>query len=86
MPLHTISAATRLFGVYRGSVVATNDPNGQGRIQVMVPGVHGQTSGWAMPCGDYGGIKTPNLGAIAWVMFEGGDPAYPVWIGSVPGS
>lgn len=72
------------YGVYRGQVVANNDPTGRGRIQVLVPSVTGQTSGWAEQCGDYEGMTIPNVGAIAWIAFEGGDPSKPVWMGCIP--
>ena len=66
------------FGIYRGTVLNTTDPAGQGRIQVMVPNVSGQTSGWAAPCSN----TTPNVGDTAFIMFEGGDPSLPVFMGT----
>ena len=70
------------FGIYRATVLNTTDPAGQGRVQVMVANVSGQTSGWAAACSPPGSTAQPNVGDTAFVMFEGGDPAYPVFMGT----
>lgn len=76
-------------GLYRGTVSNNIDPMQLGRLQVDVPGVQGQSElSWAMPCTGFGGktgIGTfclPPVGANVWVMFEGGSPADPVWMGT----
>ncbi|MBX9701048.1 MAG: phage baseplate assembly protein V [Acetobacteraceae bacterium] len=71
-------------GLYRAIVLNNMDPARRGRIQVMVPAIAGQASGWAECCGPPGGCPAPPVGATAWVMFENGDPAYPVWMGVMP--
>lgn len=75
------------FGKYRGVVVATDDPQQQGRIQANVTAVPGQTpSGWALPCTPFTGINSglaclPAVGDLVWIEFEGGDPDTPIWTG-----
>lgn len=72
------------YGVYKGIVTQTTDPEGLGRIKAQIPQLFGQQeSDWAWP-------STPNIRSIVplvaghpvWIMFEGGDPAHPVWIGT----
>jgi phage gp45-like len=69
------------YGIYRGNVVNTTDPTMKGRIQVSVPAVAAATNGWATPCREYGSTAVPRVGSMVWVMFEGGDPSHPVWMG-----
>jgi hypothetical protein len=68
-------------GIYRGTVLNSQDPSGAGRVQVLVPAVSGQTSGWAMPCEP---MPKFQAGDTAWVMFEGGDAGRPVCVGRLP--
>ncbi len=74
----------KYFGIYRGTVLNNTDPAGDNRVQVMVPGVSGQVSGWAMPSFQYNSIAVPKIGETVWVMYEAGDPAYPVYMGWKP--
>ena len=69
---------TRFFGVYRGVVVtATSD----GILTLKVPQVlSDQVTGPAFPVATVSG-KIPASGQGVWVVFEGGDPSYPLWIG-----
>jgi hypothetical protein len=79
-------AANKLQGIYRGQVINTADPQGKGRLYVSVLDNPG-TTGWAIPCTAYdrnNNVATPPVGDNVWVMFEGGDPAYPVWLGWFP--
>ena len=72
----------RASGIYRATVLNSQDPEGRGRIQVLVPAITGQGSGWAMGCFTPGAAMTaPRVGDAVWVMFENGDPAFPVWLG-----
>lgn len=82
----------RFFGKYRGLVEVNVDPEGRGRLLVMVPDVLGPSvSSWAEPCVPWGG---PQLGAYiipapksdVWIEFERGDPDYPIWVGSFWGT
>lgn len=76
-------------GLYRGTVSNNVDPMQLGRLQVQVPGVQGQSElSWALPCAPFGGkngiggFSLPPVGANIWIMFEGGSPADPVWMGT----
>lgn len=76
----------RFYGKYRGLVNDNKDPLGLGRLQVSVPAIPGMTKNWALPCTPYAGNQVgfytiPPIGALAWVEFEGGDPAHPIWSG-----
>jgi hypothetical protein len=69
------------LGKYRGVVVNNRDPLKQGRVQVRVPAVLGDsTLPWAMPCMPYAGpeevgfFSIPPEQARVWVEFEAGDP------------
>lgn len=67
-------------GAYLGSVVSTADPTGNGRVRLQVPQVSGTAvTGWAYPATS-GGTNTPTVGQLVWVMYQGGDPSYPVYV------
>jgi len=73
----------RFFGVYRGKVVNNNDPENRRRLQLIIPQVLGdQISGWAWEL--EAGIRTtlPSVDQGVWVQFEGGDPSFPIWVGT----
>jgi hypothetical protein len=70
-----------LAGIYRGNVVNTADPMMKGRVLVNIPAVAAAPVGWALPCREYGSTAVPRIGSVVWVMFEGGEPSHPVWIG-----
>lgn len=71
-------------GIYRAVVTDDNDPEKLRRLKVRVPAVHGSVeSVWASACVPAGSRRQPKVGSGVWVMFEGGDPARPVWIGVV---
>lgn len=78
--------ASNCFGIYRAQVLNTNDPLNMGRVQLIVPNLSPlAVSGWAMPCTAPGGsTKGVKVGDGAWVMFEKGDTAYPVFMGVFP--
>jgi len=70
----------RFYGIYRGTVADVNDPSNKNRIRLQVPQILGSaTTGWAWPIiGSY----APKPGDGCWVMFEGGDPNFPLWLGA----
>lgn len=79
--------AQRFWGKYRGKVLDNDDPLFQGRIIAEVPAIQGSLLNWALPCVPYAGPNVglyaiPPIGANIWIEFEGGDPDYPVWVGS----
>jgi len=82
-----MSRRSRRFGKYRGTVINNVDPEMMGRLQVMVPDVHGTVPApWAMPCApvaapDGGMIAIPPIGSAVWVEFERGDDSLPIWVG-----
>lgn len=76
------------YGKYRGYVHDVDDPDGRGRIRVIVPRLLGADTptGWALPCAPYAGpdqgfFTVPDVGAGVWVEFEEGDLHRPIWSG-----
>jgi Type VI secretion system/phage-baseplate injector OB domain len=76
---------SKLFhGVYRGIVADNADPDGHRRVKVQIPQLtEANISNWCWPK-ETSSLKTqvPNKGEGVWVMFEGGDPNFPVWVGT----
>jgi len=77
----------RFYGVYRGKVVDNNDPLKMGRIKVIVDIISPKPlEAWAIPIGFWAGrghgeFYVPEKDEIVYVMFERGDPCYPLYIG-----
>ena len=75
------------YGVYRGTVVANKDPESHRRLKVTVPQLSGSALTkdlpWAWPK-EVASMKNevPEIGDGVWVMYEGGDPSYPIWVGT----
>ncbi len=82
----------RYYGKFRGTVVNNMDPNGMGRLQVLVPAISAvPLANWAMACTPVGGLQhgmfaVPPPKSGVWVEFESGDPDYPVWTGCFYGA
>lgn len=74
---------SRFFGIYRGVVVANNDPLNQGRLRLQVPQILADAvTEWAWPTNTANlALQVPEIGQGVWVMFEGGDASYPMWEG-----
>ena len=73
----------RYYGLYRGVVSNAKDPNNQRRLKLTVPQVtDSEVTGWAWPF-QLSSLTTeiPTQGQGVWVMFIGGDPEFPVWLG-----
>jgi hypothetical protein len=85
-----------LFGLYGAKVIDNNDPDGTGRVLVHIyrrDGVFNyspQGHTWVPVLSPYGGNREmgmfmlPPIHAEGFVMFEGGDPLQPVWVGAYP--
>lgn len=75
----------KYYSEYRGFVVDNDDPKGQGRIRLVVPGIIDDPSDyWAPSIGTfsgngYGSHVIPPVNTLVWVIFETGDPNKPVW-------
>lgn len=79
----------RYYGKYRGFVSDNQDPDNLGRLKAKVPSLlKDEETGWALPCLPYGGASEqgffaiPEVNAGVWIEFEGGNLAYPVWVGT----
>lgn len=74
----------RFFGVYRGVVVDNKDPLTKSRLRLQVPQVLGdEVTGWAWAVHQPGVVRlVPTAGEGVFVMFEGGDPSFPIWLGT----
>lgn len=73
----------RFFGIYRGLVADTEDPIGAKRLKLVVPQILGEAiTSWAWSIQGNSTSYSPQVGEGVWVMFEGGDPNFPLWIGS----
>lgn len=79
----------RFYGIYRGVCVDNNDPICKGRVTLQVPQILGSAvTDWAWPVVStsfFTPITVPELGQGIWVMFEGGDPNFPLWVGTFNG-
>ena len=75
---------TRFFGTYRGVVVDTADPLNKSRVKLRIPQVlANEVTDWAWFVNTPGTNSViPKTGDGVWVQFEGGDPSYPIWIGT----
>lgn len=75
----------RFYSEYRGFVTDNADPQGMGRIQVVVPGIiDNSTEEWIYPSGVFGGMNygcqvLPQKGDVVFITFEMGDPNRPLW-------
>ncbi|MBL8821192.1 MAG: hypothetical protein JNJ77_01300 [Planctomycetia bacterium] len=76
------AATVNYIGVYAGICMSTQDPAGKSRIQVKVPTVAGDKTAWAVSVP--GPRSLPSVGDTVWIVFEEGDPQYPLWLGVEP--
>ena len=85
------------YGVWRGRVEENLDPEKLKRVRVRVLQVYTDVDTldlpWAWPGADsFGGlpeegvVAIPSIGADIWVMFEHGDPDFPIFFGSIHGN
>lgn len=78
----------KYYGIYPATVSSNKDPQSQGRVKVSVPmlGRDDPVAEWAYPVSPFAGNKLgfffpPEDGDLVWVMFEGGNPSLPVYVG-----
>lgn len=74
----------RFYGIYRGLVHSVNDPLDKGRIKVRIPQLFGDSpTEWIWPA-QVTSFKyaLPAVNQGVWVMFESGNPNFPVWMGT----
>ena len=78
------SGNRRFYGVYRGTVTDSKDPDNKRRIKATVPQVLGtEPTDWAWPVDSSTTYsEPPKVGQGVWVIFEGGDPSFPIWSGT----
>lgn len=74
----------RYYSKYRAIVVDRDDPKGQCRLKLKVPGIIDGVSEWVPGSGIYSGKGygihvIPKENDVVWVTFENGDPTKPVW-------
>jgi len=70
----------RLYGIYRGIVVDNNDPQNLRRIKASVNTPTGtEVTNWIWPV--LSTKRPPAKQSGVFIMYDGGDPDYPVWIG-----
>jgi hypothetical protein len=66
----------------RAIVVDARDPSKRGRIKVQIPTKTGKkATDWIWPVVASGFSVLPKPGEQVWVLYEGGDENYPVWLG-----
>lgn len=66
----------------RAIVTDARDPSKRGRLKVQIPSKTGKKStGWIWPVVSSGFLVLPKPGDQVWVLYEGGDDKYPVWLG-----
>jgi hypothetical protein len=77
-------SSSEFFGTYRGYVHATNDPLRKNRIKLRIPQLFADVpTEWAWPIEQpVVDNALPKVGQGVWVLFEGGNPAFPLWIGT----
>jgi Type VI secretion system/phage-baseplate injector OB domain len=73
---------TPMPGLYRATVISNQDPLAKQRLSIRLPTASSNV--WAEACVPYQSHALPPAGTSVWIMFEGGDPAHPVWIGTHP--
>lgn len=80
-----LEAVGKYYSVYRGTVEDNNDPQGLGRLLIKVPFIASDTfPKWVVQENRYSGKgygtwNIPEIGDIVFVVFERGNPNYPLW-------
>lgn len=84
--MSTSTIPVTLPGVYAAKVYSISDPLHLGRIQMLIPQIYGTqpVQMWAPSVSALNGNPVPKVGTTIWCMFQGGDPAYPVYFPPQP--
>jgi len=86
-----LEALDLYYGIYTGEVSDINDPEGLGRIRVIVPSIHNdgdEPLPWGFPASQgfvnngagYGTASLPRVGDNVWVVFRFGKLQSPVYL------
>ncbi len=67
-------------GVYKGIVRNVEDPRKMKRLTVNVPVISRTDMEWAFPSQPQDDFYLPKVGDSVWVIFQGGDIRFPVWL------
>jgi hypothetical protein len=91
LPASELEMNGKLTGIYPGIVESTTDPRILGRCKVRIPTIDGDESSaptnslpWARACFPAFMFNPPQVGDAVWVLFQGGDRRYPVYLGWCP--
>ena len=78
-----IDPVKRLHGVYRAVVTENKDPDNLRRLKLQVQTTGPEITDWVWPVTP-SSVQTepPAIGQGVWVSYIGGDPEYPIWLGS----
>ena len=69
----------KLYGVYRAIVHENRDPQHLRRLKVKSTATGEQITNWIWPV--ISTKRPPAIGSGVYVLYVGGDPEYPVWVG-----
>ncbi len=73
----------KLYGVYRAVVHNNNDPEHQRRLKLKITATGQEVTNWVWPLDTYSlNTVVPEIGQGVLVSYIGGDPEYPIWLGS----
>lgn len=81
---NNVADSEKFFGHYRGVVVDNKDPDGHRRIKVKIPQLNDvDVTNYVWPK-EVSSVRSqvPDIGEGVWIVFEGGDPSYPIWTGT----
>jgi hypothetical protein len=70
----------RLYGVYRAVVVDNKDLQNLRRVKVQSQATGPEVTDWVWPV--YATAKPPAIGQGVYIAYLGGDPEFPLWIGT----
>jgi hypothetical protein len=72
----------KIHGLFRATVSDNKDPGNLRRLRVISQATGDQVTDWIWPV-EVTGTHTaiPEIGQGVWVLYIGGDPEYPAWLG-----